>query len=64
MQFTAFTRWTIWLLLITNCILWICLYHSLERDYNKLLRQYHFQKDCDPGITVPRPFKRPKYGYL
>lgn len=64
MQFTAFTRWMIWLLLITNVALWMFLYHSLERDYNKLLRQYHLQKDCDPGIAIPQPFRKPKYGYL
>jgi len=64
MQFTASTRWTIWLLLITNVILWMFLYHSLERDYNELLRQYHFQKDCDPGIAIPHPFRKPKSGYL
>jgi hypothetical protein len=64
MQFTASIRWTIWLLLITEVIFWMCLYYSLERDYNRLLEQYHLQKDCDPGIAIPQPFKRPKHGYL
>lgn len=61
------TRSMIWLIaivLLAVSYLWMNNYYALLEDYKHLQRLFYLQKDNDPGISIPIPFRRPQHGYL